>query len=706
MTFLGFTGLVNFVTCISVAILVIFKNIRNPLNISFFNLNFSVALYSFGYFFWQLAKDAPQAAFWFKITVVGIILINITYLYFVFNFLDLINKKRKFLRVLVFANFVFIVLNFSSLLYRDFEIRYDLGFWPTPTIFFHIYLAFWFWQCCYGFYWLLKGLKLNTDLKRAQIKYFTISAVLGFAGGATNWPMWYKIHLPPYLNLTISLYIGIVAYAIFRYRLLNINILVARAAIFTSIYLFVLGIPFWLFFKERERLIMLLGENWAIVPLILGIVFASTGPFAYIYIQKKAEDRILKKQRRTQHVLEEKFKSITLVKDLDKVLKLIVRAITMVLRVDYSSVFLLDKRTGQYKLSSQRGYLHSVNDPIIAKGSSLINYIQEHRTPLIYEELKIQSASANSHDTIELTRVMKRIPAQVIIPSFINNDLIGFVVLGHKTTGEIYNEGDLLTLTRMSSSSALAIEYAQFLKEYEEVQVKLREAEKLKGIGQLMYSLNHEILNAFNLILPSVEMLLMGIYKDNQQKIEEFLKNIQTGVNRCMRVLGDIKSFRYKSASDVIRPRNIQELTHSALGGLSEEIKQENIQLNVTIEPNLPLIQAKDTLEDLPHNIISNCIYALEDKPGERRFLYINAYLSEDKKNIIFKTQDTGADITKDADTHDTGSPFKERARMGGVNLGLANLIVSAHNGTLTLNSYEKGGTTFIITLPISQEVL
>lgn len=236
MTFLGFTGLINFLTCISVAIFVILKNRKNSLNITFSNLNFSVALYSLGYFLWQLSKNEIQALFWFKILVLGIILINIAYLYFVFYFLGLINQKRKVLRICVGINFIFIVLNFLSLLYSRLEPKFNLGFWPIPTPFFHIYLLFWFWQCLYGFYWLLKGFRLYGDIKREQIKYFTISAILGFAGGASNWPGWYNIHFPPYLNITISLYIGIVAYAIFRFRLLDINLALTRAGIFIFVY--------------------------------------------------------------------------------------------------------------------------------------------------------------------------------------------------------------------------------------------------------------------------------------------------------------------------------------------------------------------------------------------------------------------------------------------------------------------------------------
>lgn len=60
--------------------------------------------------------------------------------------------------------------------------------------------------------------------------------------------------------------------------------------------------------------------------------------------------------------------------------------------------------------------------------------------------------------------------------------------------------------------------------------------------------------------------------------------------------------------------------------------------------------------------------------------------------------------MTKDADTHDTGSPFKERGKLGGVNLGIAYLIANQHEATIKIASYEKGGTTFIVNIPITQK--
>lgn len=216
MSFLAFSGLLNGITALSLGVFVLRKNWRSTQNRTYFNLNLSVAIFSFGYFLWQLARSADVAIFWFRILTVGIILINVAYLHFVFAFVGILEKRKKLLGACYFVNFIFLILNAFTLLYTRLIPKHGFGFWPVPTLLFHIYLSWWVWQCSYGFCWLVKGYRLSTGLKREQIGYFIIAAIIGFVGGATNWPLWYDIPLPPHPNILITLYIAIVAYAILR----------------------------------------------------------------------------------------------------------------------------------------------------------------------------------------------------------------------------------------------------------------------------------------------------------------------------------------------------------------------------------------------------------------------------------------------------------------------------------------------------------
>jgi hypothetical protein len=244
ISLLAITGLVNFICCVFFGFFVLLKNPRGRLNRHYFTVNISIALYSLGYFFWQLSETAAAATTWFHVLLTGVILINSAFLHFVFIFIEKTKERRMELLLYHGLNLFFIVLNLSSQLFSELEPRFDLGYWPRPTQLFHVYLGFWVWQCVYGFSLLLLNLKRSAGLKKEQTKFLTLAAIIGFIGGASNWLVWYDIDFPPYLNIAVSIYVAIIAYAIIRYRLMDIKVALSRAGIFLIVYALVLGVPF------------------------------------------------------------------------------------------------------------------------------------------------------------------------------------------------------------------------------------------------------------------------------------------------------------------------------------------------------------------------------------------------------------------------------------------------------------------------------
>ena len=141
MSFLAFTGLINFITCSFFGVYVLIKKPKGTLNILYFLVNLSIAVFSIGYFFWQLSNDIPSSLLWFKVLMTGVILINPTFLFFVFVITSTIKKKKIELIIYYLINIFFLILNLNLNLYSTLETRYNLGFWPEPTKLFHIYLV-------------------------------------------------------------------------------------------------------------------------------------------------------------------------------------------------------------------------------------------------------------------------------------------------------------------------------------------------------------------------------------------------------------------------------------------------------------------------------------------------------------------------------------------------------------------------------------
>ena len=91
---------------------------------------------------------------------------------------------------------------------------------------------------------------------------------------------------------------------------------------------------------------------------------------------------------------------------------------------------------------------------------------------------------------------MSLLNAEVIVPGFLRDELIGILVLGDKRSGRIYTSEDMNTFSLLANQAALAIENAliyenieeqvrQRTKELMEVQKQLVQAEKLATVGTL-----------------------------------------------------------------------------------------------------------------------------------------------------------------------------------------------------------------------------
>lgn len=235
MNFLAFTGLINSLFCFTAAVFILCKNIRHNLNVLFSSFCFSIGFYNTFYFLWQQAGSYNSALNYFKFLFIGIVLINALFLHFVVALLNSLLKKRWILFLSYGISIVFIFLNLKLILYTHLAPRFDLGLWPVPTIYFDIYLAFWFIQILYGFYLLIRFLSTSVGKNRNDIKYFSIAAAFGFLGGATNWFIWYNIYFPPYLNILISVYLSFIVYTVFKHQLLGINIFIRKTLGYTLV---------------------------------------------------------------------------------------------------------------------------------------------------------------------------------------------------------------------------------------------------------------------------------------------------------------------------------------------------------------------------------------------------------------------------------------------------------------------------------------
>ncbi len=239
MTLAGISALINGTTSTILGTLVYLHNNRNPKNITYGLFCLSLAVWSYFYAAWQLTDESRSLAIFFcRGLMAGAIFIPVFSLHHVMTFLEWKAPLRRN-RLLLWAysgTVLFFLANFTSLIVKDVKPVPGYPFWPQPGILFHFFLASFFTIVGYFIYLLYRAYRESSGIRRNQVAYVLAGFVIGFAGGSTNFPLWYGIPLQPYGNILVSVYLGLIAYSIVRYRLMDIQVVVTKTTTYLLLF--------------------------------------------------------------------------------------------------------------------------------------------------------------------------------------------------------------------------------------------------------------------------------------------------------------------------------------------------------------------------------------------------------------------------------------------------------------------------------------
>jgi K+-sensing histidine kinase KdpD len=626
-----------------------------------------------------------------------VIFIPTTFTHFILTFLkiDHHNYKRTNLFNYIISSFLGLTV-YTQWFAKDIGPFLVFPYWLKPNILFYVHMIHFFGNVIYSHFLMWRSLRHETGAVRNQILYVLIGTGIGYAGGALNYLTWCRVPVPPFLNPLVSFYVAFVSYAIIKYRLMDITIALTRTAILLIVYGIIFAVSLILSTVFKPGLMQLVGDNWWLIPVVIYTVAITLAPFLYLQLQKRAEARILKNQRHHHAIIMTAARNISLIRDLDKVLKLLAIILTKTLGIASANVYLLDRAKKQYCLRVARG--GKTSEATIDLGNSLVKYLQGVRRALIYEEVKTEYEDRRDIFIKEIRDTMLRINADLLVPSFIEDELVGFLALGIKKTGEVYTIEDIKVLSSLANQSALAIENAQFLKEREEMQGKLREVETLTTIRDLLGSFNHEIYNLLTPVSGTLQGINMGNYATKPEKMK-------ADVERSIAITFFIKTYlgwvrEYVESGDQIAAYQLSDLINGGISYSKEKLEKQNIKTEVSVDPKL-FIVGYPSLVLIFRHLILHSVYGYGMEEGGT--IRISAHVLEDGATIEIIQIDTGDDLTKYLEEGSTmgGKKFAEKGKLGGVSYFIAQAVVTKHKGSFRVEPTGGKGTKFNIRLPI-----
>lgn len=698
---------INFVvslwlTAIAALAMGIFVLIRNPKSI----INKTFAFYSFAITWWSFCQiwliacdKRLTALIWTRIEQVGVFFIPTFFVHFVISLLN-IKNKRNFLRVSYSLSIIFALLCATPLMMADAipkeTVKY-VKYFATAGLAYHFAILFFVILIFHGLNWLYKGYRFSSGAKKNQLKYLFWSSLVGYVGGVANFTLVYGVSIPflnPFGTYALPFYIVVVAYAIVRFQLMDINVALTRAGIFLIVYTIILGIPFWIGFR-------FLGKGPWILPVSIMAIFATIGPFIYLFIQRGIEKRLRKEQLEYQKKLREASSTMMLSKDLDNLFKVIVLNAVDIVKVKWAGVYLKDDKQSKYLLKHHRSRREKIDLPKeISDDSDFVKRLYNSKLPLIGEEIHSSELRVG-----------------LAVPCFIDSNMIGFLLLGDKPNDKIYDQSDVNEFALLANQAALAIENCQFYSQERQYQQYLRVSsldKQMAGLAHEIDNPNAAMLSALGSLELALDDLKDSIPPDKMEYVKKKIERARFNSKRISKMISSVREFSRASTGE-IKPVRFEWIVEGFFNIIEPQFKYNGVNFTKEVPDEVIWLRAnKVEIEQVLVNLSINSVQAIneiwlrgENTPESKKEVSFKAY-KIDSSALRIDFSDTGSGITKEllAQLFLDFVTTKGSAEGTGLGLSISRRNIQKHGGKIWAESEGKNkGATFHIELPIANDL-
>ena len=254
-----------------------------------------------------------------------------------------------------------------------------------------------------------------------------------------------------------------------------------------------------------------------------------------------------------------------------------------------------------------------------------------------------------------------------------------------------------------AASAAVAILYRRTRRAEEARQ----EAERRAELGEVAAGLAHEIRNPLNAMSLNLELLEeqlgkapsgSAVARVSSASAAELAEAARLETSRLSRLLTDFLSYARPTPISAV-PSDLNEPAGEAVAFLTAEATKRGIVLDFTPHPGgAPALLDAARVKQVVLNLVGNALDAVEDERAAAREVHVR--VDAEGSSWRLTVTDLGPGVPDDK--KDELFRLFESTKPAGTGLGLpiADRIVRAHGGTLTLHSEKGQPTRAVATFP------
>ncbi len=561
----------------------------------------------------------------------------------------------------------------------------------------HAYFAYLF--LCFG--WGLGDLtaryRRSQGMRRLQIQYL----LAGLAGSVLlNIPSdvigpILGFHSAGWMGPAFTLcFVGMVAHAIVRYRLMGIRLFVGRG-VASGLALAAAAALFWALTTVTNNAVghlsvSMVSASAFLVALLFQPLLSRLHTAVARYFYRPSYDY--------QSIIRSTSRALTIGLDLDRALTHLLTAVQQALEVEHCLVLIRDRSSQAFGVRAQQSRWrtpeeHAVPETGLSPTSPLAEYLQTAGEPMVREEMERALAPERAE---AISADMGLFEAAVAVPLLSGNALLAILLVGPKLSGDVFTTQDVDLLSTLGSEAAAAIAYAQLHQE-------AMQAEKLATLGGLAAGIAHEVKNPLVAVRTFAE-LLPEKYGDPEFR-EGFSRVVLGEVERLDGMISQLLDYA-RPAPPKLEPVEMNAVVEQTLQLVGYQIAKHSVRPTRLFAPNLPPVMADASqLRQVVLNVLLNAVQVMP--PGEVLRLTTRRVGGPGERGGSLSTPEAveleianGGPAIPREHLERVFEPFFS-ARSGGTGLGLSicKRIIAEHRGRIWASITDEGLTAFIIQL-------
>lgn len=288
------------------------------------------------------------------------------------------------------------------------------------------------------------------------------------------------------------------------------------------------------------------------------------------------------------------------------------------------------------------------------------------------------------------------VPALQTAQSGIPTHNLGNVRL-HRRTGETFLAHVQILPADAKENPDRIIVLIRDLSEHEQYQVRNQQLEQRALLGEVTAIFAHEVRNQINSISTGLQLMAMNLPADNAN--QDLICRLGGELNRINHLMNSALAFS-RPVQNTMVPVDMAVLTNRLLERFRPRFGREDIQSHIQVSTDHPVVMGDSrTLEQVFTNLFSNAVDAMSERGGTLTVHVRTVKDAAGRDQVEISVSDNGPGIPEE-DRDRIFDPFFSTSRNGtGLGLAIAKRIVTAHRGTIDVNSVP-GGTVFQVLFP------